>query len=430
LGERTEGRIEFRGPSATAGYNDNPDATAALFDDGWIDTGDLGYLAGGELHVTGRSKDMIIRAGRNLHPQDLEGPVSEIPGVRKGGVAAFAVRDPHAGTERVVVMAETSERDERTRAELRRRVSALAAEIAGLAPDEVALVPPRSIPKTSSGKVRRAAAADMYRQGGPSRPARMPWQLVRFAWSARVPGVRSLGQAFVRWMYGLYCWAILGVVAGPTLLALAIVPVGAWRRRLVRRAARTALRLSGTRFVAEGPERLPAGGPCVLVCNHCSWLDGPMLTAWLPSGFTFVAGEVLGRQRLVGFLLRRIGTEFVERHDPRQAVSDTAELARAARRQSLVFFPEGGLAPAAGLRPFRMGAFVVAVEAGRAVVPVGIQGTRSMLPPGRNMVRPGSVHVSVGAPILPDGQGWSAAASLQRGAREAVLSLSGEPDVA
>jgi 1-acyl-sn-glycerol-3-phosphate acyltransferase len=327
-------------------------------------------------------------------------------------------------------MAETAERDERTRMELRRRIGAVAAEVAGLAPDEVALVPPRSIPKTSSGKVRRAAAADLYQQGGPGRAVGMQWQLVRFAWSARVPGVRRLGRAFARWVFGFYCWAILATVAGPTLLALAVVPVGAWRRRLVRTAARTALRMSGTGFDAEGAQRLPAGVPCVLVCNHSSWLDAPLLMAWLPSGFTFVAGEVLGRQRFVGFLLRRIGTEFVERHDPLQAVTDAARLARAAERRSLVFFPEGGLAPSPGVRPFRMGAFVVAAEAGRAVVPVGMKGTRSMLPPGRKMVRPGSVRLSVGEAILPDGRGWSAAASLQRRTREAVLSLSGEPDVA
>ena len=91
LGDRREGRIEFRGPSATAGYFHNPTATRSLFHDDWLDTGDLGYIADADLYVTGRVKDVIIRAGRNLHPAELEEAVGNIAGVRKGCVAVFAV---------------------------------------------------------------------------------------------------------------------------------------------------------------------------------------------------------------------------------------------------------------------------------------------------------------------------------------------------
>jgi acyl-CoA synthetase (AMP-forming)/AMP-acid ligase II len=94
LGDRREGRIEFRGPSATAGYFNNAPATRSLFHGDWLDTGDLGYVAGADLYVTGRVKDMIIRAGRNLHPAELEEAVGNLKGVRKGCVAVFACPDP------------------------------------------------------------------------------------------------------------------------------------------------------------------------------------------------------------------------------------------------------------------------------------------------------------------------------------------------
>ena len=94
LGDRREGRIEFRGPSATAGYFRNADATRSLFHDDWLDTGDLGYVADADLYVTGRVKDVIIRAGRNLHPDELEEAVGNLAGVRKGCVAVFACPDP------------------------------------------------------------------------------------------------------------------------------------------------------------------------------------------------------------------------------------------------------------------------------------------------------------------------------------------------
>jgi acyl carrier protein len=124
LGDRREGRIEFRGPSATAGYFRNPEATARLRRDGWLDTGDLGYLAEGELFVTGRVKDLIIRGGRNLHPEELELAVGQLSGIRRGRVAVFGVEDPATGTERLVVEAETTERDPAAREELRRSVVA------------------------------------------------------------------------------------------------------------------------------------------------------------------------------------------------------------------------------------------------------------------------------------------------------------------
>ncbi len=91
LAERRVGHLEFRGPSATRGYYQNPAASAGLFDGDWLKTGDYAYLAGGEVHITGRSKDLIIRGGRNFYPYDLEQAVGELPGVRRGCVAVFGI---------------------------------------------------------------------------------------------------------------------------------------------------------------------------------------------------------------------------------------------------------------------------------------------------------------------------------------------------
>ena len=102
-----KGRLEFRGPSATSGYFQNATKTRELFHDGWLDTGDRAYMAGGDLFITGRIKDIIIRAGQHIAPHEIEEAVGAIPGLRKNGVAAFGVTDPASGTERVVVLAET-----------------------------------------------------------------------------------------------------------------------------------------------------------------------------------------------------------------------------------------------------------------------------------------------------------------------------------
>ena len=167
VGERHEGMLEFRGPSTTNGYFRNEAKTRELFHDGWLNSGDRAYIAGGEIHITGRVKDIIIRGGRNIYPHEIEEGVSAIPGIRKGGVAAFGSPDPqrHRAPDR-------DGGDEGDRPEARAKLIAAAHEvvtaIAGSAADDIVLVPPRGVPKTSSGKIRRSAAKELYETGRPT----------------------------------------------------------------------------------------------------------------------------------------------------------------------------------------------------------------------------------------------------------------------
>jgi len=122
LGERQEGLLQFRGPSATAGYFANPAKTRQLFDGDWLNSGDLAYIADGDVFITGRSKDIIIRAGRHIYPEEIEAAIGEVDGVRKGCVVAFGTHDPRAGTERLVILAETHETDPAAVSALRQRM--------------------------------------------------------------------------------------------------------------------------------------------------------------------------------------------------------------------------------------------------------------------------------------------------------------------
>lgn len=429
LPERVEGRIEFRGPSATVGYYRNPEATRQLIREGWLDSGDLGYMAGGDVYVTGRSKDLIIRAGRNLHPEDLETAVGELYGVRKGCVAVFATPDAVAGTDRLVIVAETREEEEGSRQEIHSAITAATVDMLGTPPDDVVLAPPGTVLKTSSGKIRRAATRSLYEAGTIGARARRPWwQLVRFGWSGLRPRLRRRRRAMATLVFAAYAWWLLALVGLPTLFLVAAIPVRSWRRSLVRRAARSLVRLSGTSLRVHGAQRVP-DGPCIVVANHASWLDAPVLAAVLPSRFSFVAGEVFARQHVAGFLLRRIGTQFVERYDTSEAAADASRLAQLARQTPLVFFPEGGLARASGLRSFHLGAFVAAAQAGVPIVPIAILGTRSMLRAGHKFARRGTITLVVGEPLAPTGPAWLDAVHLQRQAREVILRHCGEPDL-
>jgi acyl-CoA synthetase (AMP-forming)/AMP-acid ligase II len=181
--ERVQGRIEFQGPSATRGYHNSPADTARLFDGDWLDSGDLGYLAEGELYVTGRAKDIIIRAGHNIHPQELEEAIGRLPQVRKGGVVVFPSVDRRRATERAVALVETlGPQSAAARGELIARINRLAVDVIGMPIDEVVLVPPRTVLKTSSGKIRRAACRQAYERGTLNAAGRAPWlQLARLS---------------------------------------------------------------------------------------------------------------------------------------------------------------------------------------------------------------------------------------------------------
>jgi acyl-CoA synthetase (AMP-forming)/AMP-acid ligase II len=153
--EGAEGEIQVRGPSRMASYLGNEAATREAFDGEWLRTGDLGFARDGELFITGRSKDLIIRAGKNYYPNDLEGAAASVDGVRAGSVAAFGIRDAAKGTEEIVVVAEVKRRELAGDAGLRERIRKAVLELTGLAVNRVELAEPGAVPKTTSGKIRR-----------------------------------------------------------------------------------------------------------------------------------------------------------------------------------------------------------------------------------------------------------------------------------
>jgi len=194
LPERVEGHVQFRGPSAMQGYYRNPEATAEVRTaDGWHRTGDLGYMAGGELFITGRTKDLIIKAGRNIYPQEIEELAADVEGVRRGCVAAFAVPEPKSGTEALVLVAETRATDSAARARITAEIMRRVNSNARVSPDVVRLVPPQSIPKTPSGKLRRGACRELYlRDALLQRPAPAWLQVTRLVAGNAVTSLKNL----------------------------------------------------------------------------------------------------------------------------------------------------------------------------------------------------------------------------------------------
>lgn len=440
LPERQEGRVQFLGPSSTSGYFRNPEQTATLFHGPWLESGDLGYQADGELFITGRSKDIIIKAGRNIYPVELEEAVGELEGIRRGNVAVFGTVDPRNGTERLVVLAETRKRRPEELAELRSAVNTLISDLTGSAPDEVVLAPPNTVLKTSSGKIRRRASRELYERGEIGRPGRPVWlQLAGFVLAGSGIQMRQGWRQLGILAYAAYCWFLFGLAAPFSCLAVALLPTINSRWRFNRALVRLAFRLAGLGIKVDGQGNLP--GPevaCVLAVNHASYLDALILAGALPYPFAFVAKAELRDHWLLRLLLPRLGVVFVERFAREKGIEDSQKLGvLAGGGRSLLFFVEGTFMRMPGLLPFRLGAFETAVQGGRPMVPVSIRGSRPVLRGDSWFPRRGQLRVVIGEPIdslalraQAAGDRWRASLALRDQVRGWLLTHTGEPDLA
>lgn len=433
LPERREGRLQFRGPSATSGYFRNPQKTADMIRGDWLETGDLAYIAAGELFITGRSKDLIIRAGRNIYPAELEALIGDLDGIRAGCVAVFGSPDSTTGTERLVVLAETRRRQIEAHHHLRNAINDIAIDVLSSPPDEIILVRPNTLLKTSSGKIRRAASRDLYEQGRLDDAEVAVWlQILRLALAGVRPQLRRGSIALKESFFALRAWAVFCGV-GMFALGLTIVPL---RRPALWFSLRSLTRLlpclTTCPVVVEG--ELPAVGQrLVIVANHQSYLDGLLLMSILPFPAEFLVKGELKESWLLRRPLSRIGARFIERFDGVEGVEQMGDVAAdLSKSYPLMVFPEGTFKRMPGVLPFHMGAFTTAVAADFSVLPIAIHGTRSVLRAHSWYPRQGKITVTIGSPMRPDQQAepWSAALTLRDHARKHILTYCREPDLA
>ena len=240
---------------------------------------------------------------------------------------------------------------------------------------------------------------------------------------------RSVPRATADLVFGAWFVLVFTTCAFVCLLAVLVLPGLARRQRVVTAMARLVFVLTGTGPVMDGLDHLP-DGPCVVVANHQSYLDGIVMTAVLPPRFSFVIKAEMQNVPLAGLVLRRIDSFFVDRSHAQASASAARQILRAARGgRALGFFPEGTFTAHEGIHPFRRGAFAAAKAGKLPIVPVVIRGTRQVLRSERWWPRAGRIHVRILAPIEADAVEHHSAAQLAALARERVLTYAEEPDL-
>ena len=438
LPERREGNLQFTGPSTTTGYFKNPEKTRELFHGQWLDSGDKAYLAAGDIYITGRSKDMIIKAGRNIYPVELEDAVGKVDGIRDGCVAVFGSRSSESATELLVILAETRKKEKEALEHIRSRINTIVTDLTGTPPDEVVLAPPNTVLKTSSGKIRRNASREIYEHKLIGKPQKALWlQLARFKLMGLQPGIRSGLQGIKATLYASWCWFLYCLLAPVVGGLVFILPAEKSRWAVMRLGVRLLAALTGTSITVNGIDNLlEKTENCIFISNHASYLDGYILPAVLDRTFSFIAKAELKTRPVVSVLLKKIGTLFVERFDLQKGINDVKKLAdKETANRSLFFFPEGTFMRMPGLLPFRMGAFATAARTGLPVIPIAIRGTRSILRADSWFPRHGAISVTFGSPIsiakppAREQEIWAEALALRDKSREWLLLHCGEPDL-
>lgn len=346
------GHVQFRGPSRCREYHHNPRLTESVLHDGWMETGDLGFVENEELYITGRSNDAIIREGRMVSPEAVESAVGKCAGVKPAGVAVIGIRDSERGTEKLVVIAETTaiEAGDFTRVDA--AVRSVVRDLTGDLPDDVSLIPPGTLPKTSNGKIRRGEARNAYREGRLGGVPASPWMEMTGLW-----------------------WRNLGALAGRAvkqvkrstrnaLFGSAARGYAAFSSTSTENATRV-LSIIGRRATHSGSH---LKGPAVVVANRAARLDPLALVSVIKTEVKLAGDEAL--HALPEWIAEMLGPMVEQRPEELEAVLRRGGI--------VVVFPDSPIGVPAQRCRIHLRALEAAIAARAPVIPVAMQERRGI----------------------------------------------------
>ena len=372
-GERIVGRLLFRGQTMMQGYYRDREATAAAMrPGGWVDSGDYGYMAGGEFYFSGRSRDSIKKAGRTMSPLDVEAAIGEVRGVQPGSAVAFGAPDRDSGVERLVVAAETAETSQEEFRRIEAEIVRLVDLHLGMPPDRVQLVEPDCLPRTANGKMRRNAIRSLHLKNKLRSRKRPPWlQIIKL----RLENLGSLVGLGARrsWAAVVHAWTS-GITS---MIARA---AGIWcratgDRSVLKRTSRWILKVHGHRYSVQGAQLLDGSKPSLLVANRSGLLDPLVAVAALPGDISFAEISALyGLPSPLAYLLRPLVLGHEDNDVTPVAGALHKRVSRALERNgTVVLFPDGPVGAPVPRCRYRLDPLQAGMEKGAPVHPASLR---------------------------------------------------------
>lgn len=356
--EGQSGHLQFRGDAQMSGYWNNEAATSAVIKDGWIDSGDIAFHADREIYFVGRSKDVVIRNGRQLPVEPIERVVEEIAGIRAHGVAVVGTIEATVGTEKLVVVAEcTAEASEHAR--VVRAIREAVEDLTGELPDSIRLVAPGTLPRTDNLKIRRVEARRLAAAGTIGHPSPAPALQMAGLWIANTAGLVRRGTG-----------RFLGSLADSSRLRVARWTAG-WMTfsrapGAVQPAVRAVLGILGKRPTPEGTQMR---GPVVLVSQRSNPFDAMSVVSLVENEVTLAGPETLiGLPEWAASMLRPLVV------DSREAIEAALKAGR-----TVVVFPDSPLGTPVPRLRYHTRALEAAANTGAPIVPLGMQIIRNRL---------------------------------------------------
>jgi len=378
-----------------------------------------------------------------LYPHEVEDLAARADGIRKGCIVAFGLRDEATGTEKLVVVAETREREASRRAVLASAVTDLVSRGLGLPPDRVELIPPGSIPKTSSGKLRREETKQLYLAGTLSASRAPAWLQIARLGTGSV--VRNLGREVLAGikrgleiLYGVYFGVVFLLWIVPTWVMVQFIKDHKEAGRFTSSALKILFAFLRCDVRVAGKEHMETPGAKIYASNHASYFDVLPLMLGLGVPYRFIAKMEVGSMPFIGSFLKRMGHLKFDRTNPQSRLRQAQQMEEFLRNGESVFvFPEGTFTAEDGVRPFQLGAFKAAVATGAPIIPVSLAGTRRFLRDGTYLPRPTSITITLSPPIYPrtaskaensaDSSDWHELIHLRDATQAAIVRYSGEP---
>jgi len=351
---------------------------------------------------------------------------------------AFGLKDIGSGTEKLVIVAESRESDALRRSAISAAIMQEVSQGLGLPPDRVELIPTGSIPKTSSGKLRREETRELYMSGTLHAKKAPAWvQIARLGTSSTLRNLLGNTKNSLRRtaeiLYGIYFDLLFVVCIIPATAGLLLIRDHRAAGRYTSSALKVLFFLSGTRVRVVGKEYMDAPGAKIYAANHTSYFDVLPLMMGLGVPYRFIAKKEVHKMPFVGTFLRTMGHLSFVRDDADSRRDAAQQIVSCVRAGDSVFvFPEGTFVPEEGVRPFQLGAFSSCVATGVPIIPVSIAGARHFLRDGTFLPRPTSITITLSPPLFPkispaDSSNWHEVVRLRDAAREQISRYCGEP---